>query len=95
MGELYSITFVGSCEQRRRQIESKRLSGLEIDRQFLLGAGRFGCLVAFEDTVDVARRSTKWMIGRIRPAPDQAAVGDEDSEWIDRRQPAPSRKHDD
>ena len=28
---------IGSCEQRRRQGETKRLRGIEIDRQFVLG----------------------------------------------------------
>jgi hypothetical protein len=51
-------------------------------------------LLAFEDAVDVARRSPI-LIGRIRPVGDQAAAGDEVADRVDRRQPVPSRKHDD
>ena len=88
---------IGSCEQRRRHGETERLRGLEIDRQFVLGRRlhrQVGRLLAFEDAVDVARRSPK-LIGRIRPVGDQAAAGDEVAEGVDRRQPVPSRKRDD
>ena len=88
---------IGSCEQRRRHCETKRLRGLEIDRQFVFGRclhRQVGRLLAFEDAVDIARRSPK-LIGRIRPVGDQAATGDEEAERVDRGQSVPSRKHDD
>jgi hypothetical protein len=76
---------IGTCEQRRRHGETKRLCGLEIDRQFVLGRclhRQVGRLFAFEDAVDVARRSPKW-IGRIWPVGDQAAAGDEEAGRVD------------
>ena len=76
--------FIGPCEQQRRHGETKRLRGLEIDRQFVLGRcqhRQVGRLLAFEDAVDVARRSPK-LIVQIRPVGDQAAAGDEVAERV-------------
>ena len=73
---------IGSCQQRRRHGETKCLRGLEIDRQFVLDRclhRQVGRLLAFEDAVDVARRSPI-LFGRIRPVGDQAAAGDEVAE---------------
>ena len=81
--------FIGACEQQRRHDETERLRRLEIDRQFILGRRlhwQVGRLLAFEDAVDVAGRSPKY-IERIRPVGDEAATGDEEAERVDRRQP--------
>ena len=61
-----------------RHVEAERLSGLEIDRQFVLGRRlhrQVGRLVALQDAIDVggARRYSY----KISPIGDQAAAGDE------------------
>jgi hypothetical protein len=57
----YSITSLGAGEQRWRQGEAKRSGGFEIDHQLVLGRrlhGKFGWLLTFEDSIDVATCAT-------------------------------------
>ena len=51
--------FIRAGEQRRRHSEAERLSGLEVDDQFVLGRRlhrHVGRLFAFENAIDVACR---------------------------------------
>ena len=77
---------VGAGEQCRREIETKRLSGFEVDDEFVLGRRlhrQIGGLFAFENTIDVAR-STSIGFEPIRPVGDQAAAGREIAKRINR-----------
>ena len=51
---------VGAGQQRRRHVEAKRLGGLEVDDEFVLGRllhWQVGWFLTPEDPVDVARRA--------------------------------------
>ena len=79
------------------RIEAKRLGGLEIDHQFVLGRSlnrQDRWLLALEDTIDVAGRAPIG-VDRIRPVGDQSAAADEIRERVHRGQLVAGRKRDD
>src|SRR5262245_36313529 len=78
--------FVGAGEQRWRHGETKRLGGLKIDHQFVLGRclhRKIGGLLALENAIDVAGCAPE-LVGEIRPIGDQTAVSNEESVEVDR-----------
>ena len=78
-------------------VEAKRLRGLEIDDQLVLGRRlhrQVGRLLALEDAIDVAGRAAE-LVHEIIPVGDQATAGDEVASVIDRGQLMPGRKRDD
>src|SRR5207244_10926867 len=88
IGDIISRLFdhlVGTGEQRRRHREAKRLSSLEIDRQFILRwrlHGQVGGLLTLENAVDIAGRAAE-RIDHYGPVADQAAAGGEVAVGID------------
>src|SRR5260370_18215906 len=65
-------------EHRWRHVETKRLRGLEIDDQFVLGRRlhrQVGGLLTVENAPDVLRRAPG-LVGPIGPVRDQAAADD-------------------
>ena len=67
---------VGPNEQLVRYGQAKRLGGLEVDRQLVLGRRlhrKVGRLLALEDAIDVAGRAPE-LVDHISPIGDQAAV---------------------
>src|SRR6266487_3943241 len=87
---------VGSGEHRRRNFEAKRLCGLEIDDELVLGRSLYrqvARLLALEDAIDIARRASEWVdgVGAVR---DQAIAGDEAPMPVDRGQSMPVRQRD-
>jgi hypothetical protein len=88
---------VGALLQRQRHGEAKRLGGLEVDNQFVLGRrlhGEVGRPLAPEDAVDVAGRLLE-QVEEIRSVGDQAAGGDEVASSVDRGQFVLRRQRDD
>src|SRR5262245_53638955 len=76
---------VGDGEQRRRHREPKRLGGLKIDHQLVLGRGlhgKIGRLLSLENAVDIAGRTTI-LIGSIRPVRQKAAACDLEAVGVD------------
>ena len=67
-----------------------------IASSYLVGActGRFGGLIALEDAVNIARRTTV-CVGRVRAVGHQAATGHNAAEGIDRGQTVPGRQRHD
>src|SRR5215831_11621234 len=79
---------VGAGEHGRWNFEAKRLRGLEVDDEFILGRRlhrQFSRLLALENAVDVASDAPK-LIGEISPIGHQAAGSNESSRVVDRRQ---------
>jgi hypothetical protein len=67
---------VGCGKQRLRNGQAKRLCGLEIDNQLILGRclhRHVGWLLALEDAIDIPRGSPDRIV-RIGPVRDQATV---------------------
>ena len=79
---------VGAGEKRWRHGKTKRLGGLEIDRQLVSGRRLYrqvGWLLAFEDAIDIAGRLPV-LVDVISPIGDEAAGGDEGTIEVDRGQ---------
>ena len=79
---------VNSGEQPRGHLDAECPGGLEVDDQFELGGSlhrQVGWLLALEDAVDVAGRSTI-LVDEIRPIRDQTARDNELACVVDRRQ---------
>src|SRR5262245_31931778 len=88
---------VGASEQRWWYGEPKRLGGLQIDHQLVLGRllhGKVRGLVALEDAIDVAGRAPI-RVAPIQPVGDQAAAGDVEASAINCRQSIPGCQGDD
>src|SRR5262245_30778630 len=88
---------VGSGKQTQRDRETKRLGGLKIDHQFVLGRRlhrKIGGLLALEKAIDVAGRAPE-LVGEIGPIGDQTAVSNEESVEVDRGYFVLGRKPDD
>src|SRR5262249_25756564 len=88
---------VGAGKHARRQIESERPRGLEVDHQLVLGRRlnrQLGWLLAFQDAVDVAGGAPE-LIDEIRAIGHQAAGVDEDTIVVDRGQLVAGRQLDD
>src|SRR5262245_33808601 len=67
---------IGCGEQRLRNGQTKRLCGLEIDNQLILGRclhRHVGWLLALEDAIDIPRGTPDGIV-RIRPVRNQAPV---------------------
>src|SRR5215813_7737205 len=73
----HSLNHLVRCaEQRLRNGQTKRLCGLEIDNQLILGRRlnrHVGWLLALEDAIDIPRGTPNWIVG-IRPVRNQATV---------------------
>jgi hypothetical protein len=77
--------------------EAKRLGGLEVDDEFVLGRRlhrKVGRLLALEDAIDVASRAPI-ELDRIRPVGHQAAAAGEIRQRVHRGQLVAGRKRDD
>src|SRR6516165_9906384 len=87
---------VGAGEHRRWHLETERLRGFEIDHEliFVRRLDQFGWLLALENSVDVLGCAPV-LVGRTRPVANQAAIGDERRERIDRWQSIAGRKRND
>jgi hypothetical protein len=75
---------VGAAEQRHRNVETERVSGLEVDHQFEFGRAlhwQVGGLLALKDAIDVASSLPAW-IDRVRSIRNQPTVSNEDAEWV-------------
>ena len=73
----HSITSSARASSDRRHFEAKRLGGLQVDDQFVLGRRlhrQIGRLLALEDAIDIAGRAPV-LIDEVRPVGDQAAGG--------------------
>src|SRR5215472_1993871 len=92
----HSITSSARGEQAIGHCEAKRLGGLEVDRQLVLGRRLYrkvGGFFTFEDAIDVASRTPE-LIDEIRSIRDQAAGGGEVAFEVDRGQFVAGRQHD-
>ena len=81
---------IGALLQKQRHVEAKRLGGLEIDHQLVLGwrlHRKIGRYLALEDAIDIGRRSPK-IIGQVNAVGQQAADFSEETERIDGRETA-------
>src|SRR5262249_45651009 len=86
---------VGARQNRRWQVETERLRGFEIDHELIFVRRldrQFGWLFALENAVDVLGRAPV-LLGRTRPVANQAAIGDERRERINRWQSIAGRKY--
>src|SRR5215469_1211808 len=84
---------VGTAKQRWRYGEAECFGSLEVDDQ--LDSGRrlhrkIGRLLAFEDAIDIAGRTTI-LVEIVRPVRDQAAIGGFVTVRVDRGQLWPGR----
>src|SRR6516225_4886755 len=80
-----------------RHVEAERLSGFEIDHQFILGwrlCRKVRRLLALENAINVASRPPE-LLQKIKAIRDQAAAGDVATSVIDRGQFVLGRKRDD
>jgi hypothetical protein len=80
---------VGAGEHALWHVEAKRLGGLKVDHQVVLGRCLYreiGGLLALEDAVDIAGRLPV-LLDLVRPVGNQAASGDVVAERVDRGQP--------
>jgi hypothetical protein len=71
-------------EQRRRDVETKRLCRLYVDHQFVLGRRlyrQFGRLLIFEDTINIAGSTSDGVV-RVWPITNQTTIFYKIAEWI-------------
>src|SRR5262245_62126511 len=88
---------VGAGEQRRGHFEAERFRRLEVDHEFVLCRvlhRQVGRLLALEDATDVSC-SAAVLFDFISSVGDQAAIGDELADGVDRRQPVLGRERND
>src|SRR6266851_7342334 len=87
---------VGAGEQLRWHVEAKRLRGLEVDHQLVLGwrlYRKVGRLLALEDAVDIAGRASV-LVNEIGAIGDQAGGNGVGAFIVDRGQLVPSCQRD-
>src|SRR3981081_695721 len=91
LSQQHSCSFdhlVGARKHRWWYVEAKRLGGLEVNHQLVLGRRlhrQIGGLLALEDAIDVPGRASVW-VDRIGPVGDQAAIYGVKAERVDPRQ---------
>src|SRR5262249_37513029 len=77
---------VGTGEQRRRNCEAKRLGGLEIDYQLVLGRRLYretGRLFTLKDTINI-KSGLPCLLHQIGAVRNQPTIGDKSAPGIDR-----------